>query len=483
MRLSWFPIAQKIVWAIFLISLPVTSFPFFPGGVGGRTEVRPLSLYPLVILVILVTIPRLLSKPIPKTAFPLGAFGLAAIASTTIAFTQGIDPDIGITVSSRTFRMLVTLAIGIAFYITVAVTPSSKDEMRFSLRWLYGGFVMALLWGSIQISYILFYSPEYFDFIEHLQGFISVRGLFETRISGMTYEPNWFAEQISFLLMPWLFAAVLSNYTAFRWRLRWLTVEMLLLVWASVVLIYTYSRTGYVLWVVQLVLAFMFRPRKVTDKGKPWGMIAKRVLQVGVLVVAIGVIVFIAGSRNRYFSRLWNYWSDENAAGSYIQYIAVSQRIAYWETAYRIYDEYPWMGIGLGNYTFYFEEKLSDRPLFPTPELLLKFTPADGRNRVVVPKNMFVRILAETGLLGTAAFLAFLVGVLGCALYLFMTPHPEARYLGQAGLLSLVVFLGVAFSVDSFAVPNMWVLFGLVTASAQIFSRPSILSSEYENTD
>jgi len=472
-RLSWLPKAQKIVWAIFLFTLPVTSFPYFPGGIGGRTEVRPLSLYPLVILVFLVTLPRLFSRPIPRTAIPLGAFVIAAFASTTFAFTQGIDPDIGITVASRTIRMLVTLALGVAFYITVAVTPTTTDELRFSLRWMYAGFIMALLWGSIQMGYILFYTPEYFNTIEHLQGFISVRGLFETRISGMTYEPNWFAEQISFLLMPWLFAAVISNSTAFRWRLRWLTIEMLLLAWASVVLIYTYSRTGYVLWGLQLILAFFFRPRKATERDKRWGLVARRILQIGFLFMVLILVVFVAGSRNRYFSRLWNYWTDENAAGSYIQYIAVSQRVAYWETAYRIYEDYPWLGIGLGNYTFYFEEKLPDRPLFPTPELTYKFTPEEGRNRVAVPKNMFVRILAETGLLGTSAFLAFLIGVLGCALYLFLTSNPEARYLGQAGLLGMVVFIGVAFSVDSFAVPNMWVLFGLVTASAQIYSQPS----------
>lgn len=475
MRIAWISKFQKVIWAIFLFTLPVTSFPYFPGGVGGRTEVRPLSIYPLIILVILVTLPRLFSKPIPRTVYPLVAFVIAAFASTAIAFTQGIDPDIGITVSSRALRMLITLAVGAAYFVTVVVTPKTEDELRFSLRWLYAGFMMALLWGTIQVGYILFYTPELFDLIEHWQGFISVRGLFETRISGMTYEPNWFAEQITFLLMPWLFAAVISNYSAFRWRWRWFTVEMLLLAWASAVMIYTYSRTGYVLWGLQLVLAILFRPRKSSEhrRGKLWGLVTNRFFQVGILLVVLAAVVFVAGSRNRYFSRLWNYWSDENAAGSYIQYIAVSQRIAYWETAYRIYEEYPWLGIGLGNYTFYFEDKLSDRPLFPTPELVYKFTPAEGRNRVVVPKNMFVRILAETGLAGTAAFLAFLVAVFGCALYLFVDSRAEARYLGQAGLLGLVVFMGVAFSVDSFAVPNMWVLFGLVTASAQIYSQPA----------
>jgi len=472
-RFAWLPKAQKIVWAVFLFTLPVTSFPYFPGGVGGRTEVRPLSIYPLIILVFLVTLPRLFNKPIPRTAFPLGAFVIAAFASTAFSYTQGIDPDIGITVSSRTLRMMITLAVGTAYYVTVVVTPQTKADLRFSLRWLYAGFMLAILWGSIQVGYILFYSPKFFDFIEYLQGFISVRGLFETRISGMTYEPNWFAEQITFLLMPWLFAAVMSNYSAFRWRWRWLTVEMLLLVWASAVMIYTYSRTGYVLWGLQLVLAILFRPGKAIERSRSWGLVTRRIFQVAILLVILGTVVFVAGSRNRYFSRLWNYWIDENAAGSYIQYIAVSQRIAYWETAYRIYEDYPWLGIGLGNYTFYFENKLSDRPLFPTPELVRKFTPAEGRNRVVVPKNMFVRILAETGLIGTAAFLAFLVAVFGCALYQFFDSRAEARYLGQAGLLGLVVFIGVAFSVDSFAVPNMWILFGLVTASARIYAQPA----------
>jgi len=473
---SWLAKTQKIVWAIFLFTLPVTSFPIFPGGVGGRTEVRPLALYPLIVLFFLVTIPRLFTQPIPRTALPLGAFVLAAFASTVFAFTQGIDPDIGVTVASRVVRMLSTLALGAAFYITVAVAPTTEEELRFSLRWLYWGFIMALLWGSLQAGFILFYTPEYFDAVEYLQGFVSVRGLFETRVSGMTYEPNWFAEQLTFLLMPWLFAAVMSNYTAFRWRRRWLTIEMLLLAWASAVLIYTYSRTGYVLWGLQLVLSFLFRPRKTSERSTSWGSVARRVLQVGFLIAALAVVVFAAGSRNRYFSRLWKYWTDPNAAGSYIQYIAVSQRIAYWETAYRIYQDHPWLGVGLGNYTFYFEEKLSDRPLYPTPELLYKFTPGEGRNRVVVPKNMFLRILAETGLFGASAFLAFLVGVVGCALHLFMTSRPEARYFGQAGLLGFIVFLGVAFSGDSFAVPNMWILFGLVTASAQMY--PSDLHPE-----
>jgi len=158
--------------------------------------------------------------------------------------------------------------------------------------------------------------------------------------------------------------------------------------------------------------------------------------------------------------------------GTYLEFIAVSQRLAYWETAYLIYEAHPWLGVGLGNYTFYFQDALPDRPLFPNPELLFKLTPEAGRNQVVTPKNLFVRLLAETGLLGTGMFLAFLMAVAGCVLFLLFSPQPAARSMGLAGLLSLVVFIGVSFSVDSFANPNMWVVFGLVTASARVYTHP-----------
>ena len=40
--------ARKVLWAAFLVSLPVTNFPYFPTAMGGsRVSVRPLLIYPL----------------------------------------------------------------------------------------------------------------------------------------------------------------------------------------------------------------------------------------------------------------------------------------------------------------------------------------------------------------------------------------------------------------------------------------------------
>jgi O-antigen ligase len=271
--------------------------------------------------------------------------------------------------------------------------------------------------------------------------------------------------------MPWLFASVMSATTVFRWRWRWLTVEMLLLVWAAVVLVFTYSRAGLLFFAVQMVMALLFHPRREGASGNRWRIYMKRVLLIGMIIVLLAVVAFIAGARNNYFARLWRYWFDDDSTGTYFQYIAFEQRFTYWGTAFQIFEDHPVMGIGLGNFTFYFQEQLSDRPLYPTPELLLKLVPEQGRNQVVVTKNLFARLLAESGLLGTATYVSFLAAILGCAAYLYLAPQREQRFWGQAGFLALIVFIGVSFSVDSFAIPNAWIVFGLVTASTQVYSR------------
>ena len=112
---------SKICWILFLITLPISNFPFFPGGIGGGTLVRPLSLYPLIILLILVILPRFISKPLPKTVLSFLPFVVVALISSLIASLQGIESLQGVTAPERTFRALVTLGVGGAIYLLVTL--------------------------------------------------------------------------------------------------------------------------------------------------------------------------------------------------------------------------------------------------------------------------------------------------------------------------------------------------------------------------
>jgi len=475
-KLSWqkiSPTIVKICWGLLFFTLPVTSFPFFPSDIGGKTMVRPLAIYPLILLFILFTIPILFKRPAPKTFLPIFAFVVVAIISSIISLSSDLDALRGITVTSRLVRNISTLGLGIAFYLTVTLLPKTWDDMRFSLRWLYAGFALALLWGTLQIIYVINFSSPYFKLLGSLQSFVSTRKLFPTRISGFTYEPKWFAEQLCFLLIPWLLGAILTQRSIFTWRYRGISVELILLGWASIVLVFTYSRTGLFILSVLIVLSFfIYRSQTLTKPGggsKSPRSKRKRILETSILVIVILLVIYILGAQNPYFSRLWRYWTEAKKRNRpYLEYIAIQQRFVYWQTAYNTFEAYPLLGVGLGNYAFYFDEMLPNQPWDRQKEIMRQITPTEGRDRLITPKNLYARLLAETGIIGTAIFTTFVIAILGCVLFLGFSNAPEERYWAISSVLAMIVFLIVVFSFDSFALPNMWVVFGLITAAAHI---------------
>jgi O-antigen ligase len=474
---------SRIAWVLFLVTLPVTSFPFFPGNVGGGTLVRPLSLYPLLVLLILIVIPRFFTKPLPKSFLSLFPFVIVAIASSLLASLRGIEALQGVSVISRMVRATATLGIGLSIYFVVTLWHKNKDDLKYSLRWLYIGFALALFWGSLQAIYVVHFFPRWFDFLSSAQQYISIRRLFTNRISGMTYEPNWFADQIGLLLLPWLLAAVLSGFTVFKWRWRWLTIELMLLGWVLVVLPFTFSRAGLLIMILLVFVGVLFfRPKQkeasheIRNQGKNP---LRRVGEGALLVIILAGVIYVSGTRNEFFARIWEYWQRRPDQGyvryviNYFEYLGFGARFSYSETAYRVYEDYPILGVGLGNYAFYFEENLPDRPLAAVPEVLRLVVPEEGQNRLITPKNLYLRILAETGLLGLATFLAFLTAIIGSALYLWLSRRDEAKFWGTGGLLAMIAVILVAFSFDSFAIPNMWVVFGLITATMRSWKIPS----------
>lgn len=474
----------KLAWILFLVFLPVTSFPYFPPALGGGALVRPLSLFPLLIVIVLGTLPRLFTRPLPKTLLALLPFVLVVIAGSFLAVLRGVEGTLGVSLADRLLRAWITLAIGAAIFISVAIIPATLEDLRSTLRWLYAGFAVALAWGSLQAVYIVAFNSRYYRWIDRIQQHISIRHLFTNRISGMTYEPNWFAGQIGFLLLPWLLASALTNYTVFPWRWRRLTVEWVMLAWALLVMPFTFSRAGLIILVVLAFVSLVLlrpggHPAKKAMARPRLRLGLVRLLEAGVAVSVIVGFVYFAGANNEFFSRIWDYWKEEKSFNltNYFNYLGFGARFTYGEAALNTFEAYPAFGVGIGNYAFYFDEMLPDRPLAAMPEVLRLVTPEKDRDRLITTKNLYLRLLSETGLVGTAAFLGFLVAILGCALYLWLSASREQKFWGTAGLLGLIAFLLAAASFDSFAIPNMWVVFGLITASAWVFIRQPAVQS------
>jgi O-antigen ligase len=300
----------------------------------------------------------------------------------------------------------------------------------------------------------------------------------------MTYEPTAFADQLIVIWLPWILAASITDYTIFQWRWKWVTIERALSVWALVILAFTLSKTGLILGVGLIILGFilnLFNPSK-TEVQREEDHDASPVLSLIdryrfiVILAVVGVFVFVfylLGTRVPYISRIWDFFVffDEVDVRKYLIFIGFGSRITYWETAWMMFREYPIFGVGLGNYGIYFSDFLPYQKLSFTPELFLRLVPAVNRSRVASAKHFLLRILAEMGIVGFSLFLVFLIilGVMG--LYLWRSRKAEERFLGSAGLIGLAAFIGDTFSFDSFAIPNPWVLFGLITAAFSVITK------------
>jgi O-antigen ligase len=210
-----------------------------------------------------------------------------------------------------------------------------------------------------------------------------------------------------------------------------------MLLWAVVVLLFTYSRSGLFILALLIIVAYLiFRSRSHVNPNVHRKTPQRRLLEVGTIVLVLLTTFVVVGSQNPYFSRLWRYYTEAKSRNrTYLEFIAVEQRLVYWQTAQRIFDSAPWLGVGMGNYAFYFDDALPNIPWHNQREIVRQITPTEGRDRLITPKNLPARLIAETGVIGTGAFLAFLLQ-LPDVRSTSGIPHPEAAILGLASFLA-----------------------------------------------
>ncbi|HEY9528417.1 MAG TPA: hypothetical protein VIR02_15100, partial [Anaerolineales bacterium] len=128
----------RLLWGAALFTLPVTSFRYFPL-LGDNTYVRPLALYPIAILLPLLTLQFMQKKetlPRAGTLIPLLAFLLVALAATGIGLLLDPLPMRGFEYPGRVFRAWVTLVIGVSFFLAAVWMNRTEEDLRFSIRWL-----------------------------------------------------------------------------------------------------------------------------------------------------------------------------------------------------------------------------------------------------------------------------------------------------------------------------------------------------------
>ena len=453
----------RFLWGAALFTLPVTSFRYYPL-LGDSTFVRPLALYPIALLMLVSLIQFLRGKvSIPRAGVlvPLAAFVLFTLTASSFGAWLDPLPMRGQEYVGRVIRAWATVAIGLSFFASALWMNRNEDDLRFSVRWILAGFSMNVLWSGVQM--LALYTPLLEkETVSFWQLAFSMRELTTLdRVSGMAYEPAWLAGQIATVYLPWLFAALLTRVrvTRFAW------FEWILLGCAGLLLLTSLSRGGLLTAGVALVLTFLLTGRNELRTAWTWFRSGFKkgsdvFVRAGMIVVAIGAlagaILFL--SKNNYVARLFN--SDADSVEEFIVDNYAGARGAYTFGALGAYKESPFFGVGLGASGFYIYDNLPDWAMTTVPEIAKQLSPQS--HLYPNPKNMYSRLLAETGLIGFALFFIYLFSMLGDTLRALQGNTTFSRYLGIAMLFSWIAILLYNVTQDSFATPNIWINFGIL---------------------
>ena len=458
----------RILWGAALLTLPVTSFRWFPLLSEG-TFVRPLALYPLALLIPLLLIQWRRGKTKLNWAgalIPLGTLVLFIFAATSFGLLIDPLPLRGQIYSARAIRALATLFIGIAFFISAVWMNKDEEDFRFTVRWLFAGLCLDLAWSALQA--VTFYTHLLNkEMVTHWQLAFSMRELVRTnRISGLAYEPAWLAGQLATTFIPFLFAAVLTNFRLTR--LKWL--EPVLLALSLLVLLATYSRGGLLTAAAAAGLTFLFFGRNVIRAMWNWffngfrGRIFDVLFRVGMIVAVLGVLAgaFLFLGQKNFFRRLWE--TNAQTLSAYIVDINAGARGAYSAGALAAFEKYPLTGVGLGASGFYIYSNLPDWVMTTVPEIAKQLSP--DNHLYPNPKNLYARLLAETGLIGFFLFIAFQFHILGDMLNLLRRNETWTRFAAVAGVFAWLAIIFYNFTQDSLTTPNIWIVPGILVGLA-----------------
>jgi len=469
--------------------LPFTSFPLV-ARLTGSSMVAPLSLIPMGAMLLFWLLPYFVRRgSLPPQSRVLMAFVVVTLVSCIAAFWLPIPPYKGQTILNQEISALMTLAVGVGFYMVVSAWLRGTDRFYFLLRWINWGGILMLVWSFVQLA-VWSRHEVYPVWIWDLQGhFSSSLLLFPRRATGFAYEPSWLAHQLNMLYLPYWLAASVAGFSAHRFRVWKISLENVLLVGGLAALFLSVSRIGWLAFLAMfsyliLLLNSWFvrwaqeRLLRLLSGKAQWEQIIRRWFRLASLLVLLtiyaGLMIGAAYAMSRYDPRMARLF-DFSTIGefSFIYYanqLVFAERIVFWQTGWKIFSDFPVLGVGLGNAGFFFPLKLSAFSWGLTEVRTLAYQWTATPNI----KSLWVRLLAETGIAGFALFISWWYILWKSGRFLLAHKGRFYKMAGLTGAFVLVGFIVEGFSLDTFALPYYWISFALLASACEQARRSQI---------
>lgn len=454
---------ERNLWRCLLLCVPVSATPALPFGSG--TLARPLAIVPAILLLLCALLrmsvlgqrPRLAARGFAE----LGLFTLyAAVGGLLVVSGGGDDVFKGQTPAEALVRALLTWGGGLVFYLVARLRIRSREDIRETLRFLFFGMSASIALAGLQVLAIT-QGGEMFRAVQFVTDLFAVHydGLV-VRAQGMTFEPSWLATQIIVLLMPALAARALSrqDFTGIPLGPGFAV--------AVAGMLFCGSRFGLACMIAMLMLGGFLAALR--GRLAIAGIFLAALLGGGAGIVALSgagagagasyvvdPIAAVTGSADLS--------SAADSPTAVTDALTLAGRAAAAEAAALTWLDHPLFGVSLGNNYRYFAAYAPDwafaSQLFQGAKegvgWLDPNSPEKGN-----AKNLFLRLLSETGLAGFALFALFFVRQI-------FQGRPRDAFHGYFRLMSAVA-LGFSFlNQDTFVDAGLWIPLTLCFAMNQ----------------
>ncbi len=490
-----YKILVSVLWFLVIIGLPLTSFPPLASLTGAI--VAPFSAIPLALLLIIWFIPFLVERgKLPGEILPYLYFILAALLISALSFFLNGYYSRGRDFFDQTLRAFITVGIGLSFYLIFTAYPRDEKTLHRTLQFITIMGALIIPWTLFEVILLRQFTfvQGFPQWVINFRNQLSVQSpnlMFTNRVSGFAYEPSWFVRIFNLVLFPLWLSAVFQRQSLFKFRLWIFQIEDFLMLAGLVVFGFSSPRIGLVAFLASLAYLGFLIIRRFYRWFTGWVLkrrkkAPKHLTTVKLLLaVLIVVVMFVA-----VFGALFAYINAASAWDNRFELmleqldtldifplterrliyaarsLAFFERMVFWFGGWHIFNDFPF-GVGLGNAGLYFFDRMPGAGLESYEVRNLVYRASYLPNT----KNMWTRLLSETGFVGLTIYVIWLYVLWRSTSLSRKSQSKILRIMGLAGRLFLLALLFENFSMDSFAMPDQWVMAGLISAAGLLARR------------
>jgi len=431
MNKSHMDIFCKISFYLVMIGLallPFDAVPILP------SVYRPISILFFFVALIILLPNIILNLKFDKSLILVLILYIYSISTSVIFSKFKYNNFIGTKDFIITFTLGILTFIPCNYIFKLIRKNSSSNEayLNFTFEKIFNGYSVAFFIGILQVFYMIHIMPG--DIIQMIGNIVSGSTRID-RVKMVSFEPSWGSMQLIFIIPILMYLKDIDKkYYKF-------------LIVALILFLFTFSMQGFVTLAASWGIYLFFYSRNKL-------LYFFKLITFGIILIVLYSILYIFGSyifSGAYFMQYFQFYKYNSLYNFLLHNGSAYIRIILPVVGVLIFLQNPFLGIGGGNYRIEFNS------------YLLRYFPEGINNKELFaymidlntnPRNLYIRILCEMGIVGFILFVMFIKNVI----------HKLTKPIKNKNIVIfwIISVLTLFVQFDSIAYVNLWVCLAII---------------------